>query len=109
MSKRCSVACDTPSGILLCELELPDDATIALALGDARRVLGDAAADWEHAATGIYGRVYARGHIPADGDRIELYRPLKVDPRAKRRARAAQSARSARPQADRAGRRSRRG
>jgi putative ubiquitin-RnfH superfamily antitoxin RatB of RatAB toxin-antitoxin module len=115
MSKRCSVACDTPSGILLCELELPDDATIAVALADARHVLGELAADWDHAATGIHGRVHARGHIPADGDRIELYRPLKVDPRAKRRARAAQSAQSARMQPARtqpdrrAGRRSRRG
>jgi putative ubiquitin-RnfH superfamily antitoxin RatB of RatAB toxin-antitoxin module len=96
MSKRCSVACDTPGGILLCELDLPDEATIAVALGEARQVLGEAAADWEQAATGIYGRVYARSHIPADGDRIELYRPLKLDPRAKRRARAAQSKQSAR-------------
>ena len=109
MSKRCSVACDTPGGILLCELDLADDATIAVALGDARRVLGESAADWEHAATGIYGRVYARGHIPADGDRIELYRPLKVDPRAKRGARAAQGAQSARTPTPRAGRGPRRG
>ncbi len=109
MSKRCTVACDTPSGILVCELELPDDATIAVALSDARRVFGDAAADWEHAAIGIYGRVHGRGHIPADGDRIELYRPLKIDPRARRRARAAQAAREARAKGDRAGRGPRRG
>jgi putative ubiquitin-RnfH superfamily antitoxin RatB of RatAB toxin-antitoxin module len=109
MSKRCSVACDTPGGILSCELDLPEDATIAVALGEARRVLGEAAADWEHAATGIYGRVYVRAHIPADGDRIELYRPLKIDPRAKRRARAAQSERSERTRPNQAGRGSRRG
>ncbi|HEX2790968.1 MAG TPA: RnfH family protein [Steroidobacteraceae bacterium] len=96
MPKRCSVACDTPAGILLCELDLPDDATIAVALSGARRVLGDSAADWERAATGIYGRVYSRTHIPVHGDRIELYRPLKVDPRAKRRARAAQAQRAPR-------------
>lgn len=93
MTKRCSVACDTPAGILLCELDLPDDATIAVALSAARRVLGERAADWEHAATGIYGRICPRTHIPAHGDRIELYRPLKLDPRAKRRARAAQAQR----------------
>jgi uncharacterized protein len=96
VTKRCSVACDTPAGILLCELDLPDDATIALALSGARRVLGERAADWEHAATGIYGRLYSRTHIPAHGDRIELYRPLKLDPRAKRRARAVQALRAAR-------------
>jgi putative ubiquitin-RnfH superfamily antitoxin RatB of RatAB toxin-antitoxin module len=92
MSKRCSVACDTPAGILLCELELPDDASIAVALQGARCALGEAAADWEHAATGIYGRLLARDHIPVDGDRIELYRPLRIDPRASRRARAVKAA-----------------
>ena len=92
MSKRCSVACDTLAGILLCELELPDDASIAVALQAARCALGEAAADWEHAATGIYGRLLGRDHIPADGDRIELYRPLRIDPRASRRARAAKTA-----------------
>jgi putative ubiquitin-RnfH superfamily antitoxin RatB of RatAB toxin-antitoxin module len=93
MSKRCSIACDTPAGILSCEVELPDEATIALALVAARLQLGDAAADWEHAATGIHGRVQGRDHVPADGDRIELYRPLRIDARASRRARAAQAAR----------------
>jgi putative ubiquitin-RnfH superfamily antitoxin RatB of RatAB toxin-antitoxin module len=96
MAKRCSVACDTAAGILLCELELPDSATIAVALDAARRELGDAAADWLHAPAGIYGRAVAREHIPSDGDRIELYRPLQVDPRVKRRLRAAQAARAAR-------------
>ena len=109
MSKRCSVACDTPAGILLCELELPDDASIAVAVSAARRALGEAAADWEHAATGIYGRVRGRDYIPADGDRIELYRTLKIDPRANRRARAAQAAREARTKPSRTGRGPQRG
>jgi putative ubiquitin-RnfH superfamily antitoxin RatB of RatAB toxin-antitoxin module len=109
MSKRCTVACDTPARILVCELDLPNDATIGFALSEARRLLGDSAADWEHAATGIYGRVCGRGHIPADGDRIELYRPLNIDPRAQRRARAAKAARAARARGNRAGRGPRRG
>jgi uncharacterized protein len=96
MSKHCSVACDTSAGIMLCELELRDDASIAVAVSAARRELGEAAVDWEHAVTGIYGRVHGREYIPADGDRIELYRPLKIDPRASRRARAAQAARAGR-------------
>jgi len=94
--KRCSVACDTPAGILQCELELPDEATIALALDAARHQLGDAAADWEHAVTGIHGSVQGRDHVPADGDRIELYRALRIDARASRRARAAEAARALR-------------
>ena len=109
MSKRCTVACDTPGGILACELDLPDDATIAVAVSLARHVLGDSAADWEHAATGVYGTVYARAHIPADGDRIELYRPLNIDPRAQRRARAEQAVRAARARSHPPGRGPRRG
>jgi putative ubiquitin-RnfH superfamily antitoxin RatB of RatAB toxin-antitoxin module len=77
--------------MLLCELELPDDASIAAALDGARRALGESAADWQHAATGIYGRARRRDHIPADGDRIEVYLPLRIDPRASRRARAAKA------------------
>ena len=89
MSKHCSVACDTPAGVLVCEIELPETATIAEALAAARVLLGEQAADWAHAVTGIYGQVYPREHVPADGERIELYRPLQVEPRAGRRARAA--------------------
>ncbi|MFI4869791.1 MAG: RnfH family protein [Steroidobacterales bacterium] len=109
MPKRCTVACDTPGGIRECELDLPEASTIAVALGAARRVLGDSAADWEHAATGIYGTLHGREHIPADGDRIELYRSLRIDPRAKRRARAAQAAREARANPSRTGPAPRRG
>ena len=38
---------------------------------------------------GIFGRVVAREHLPADGDRIEIYRPLIADPKASRNARVA--------------------
>jgi putative ubiquitin-RnfH superfamily antitoxin RatB of RatAB toxin-antitoxin module len=86
--KHCSVVCDTAAGLLACELELPDDATIDRALAAARDQLGEGATDWEHTAIGIYGRLRVRSHVFADGDRIELYRPLQLDPRAKRRERA---------------------
>jgi putative ubiquitin-RnfH superfamily antitoxin RatB of RatAB toxin-antitoxin module len=96
MSKHCQVLCDTPEGVLRCELELPDEATIAVALEAARTTLGEAAADWQCAVTGIYGRIYPRTHVPIDGDRIELYRALRIDPREARRARAAAAASSRR-------------
>jgi putative ubiquitin-RnfH superfamily antitoxin RatB of RatAB toxin-antitoxin module len=89
MSKHCQVLCDAPGGVLQCELELPDAATIGVALEAARLQLGEAAADWQCAVTGIYGRIYPRTHVPIDGDRIEVYRALRIDPRAARRARAA--------------------
>jgi putative ubiquitin-RnfH superfamily antitoxin RatB of RatAB toxin-antitoxin module len=38
---------------------------------------------------GIWGRVVPRERVLRDGDRVELYRPLRVDPRDARRQRAA--------------------
>lgn len=37
--------------------------------------------------TGIWGRKQAPDHPLQDGDRVELYRPLKVDPKVARRER----------------------
>jgi putative ubiquitin-RnfH superfamily antitoxin RatB of RatAB toxin-antitoxin module len=91
VTKYCQVVCDTRQGIRECRLELPAGATIAEALQAARLVLGEAC-DWDSAATGIYGRQYARDHVPSDGDRIELYRTLQLDPRSSRRVRAAKTA-----------------
>jgi putative ubiquitin-RnfH superfamily antitoxin RatB of RatAB toxin-antitoxin module len=41
---------------------------------------------------GIYGTVCAPDRPLRDRDRVEVYRPLRVDPRAQRRERAAQTA-----------------
>ncbi len=88
MSKRCSLACDTLEGMQCCQLELPEAATVAEALRLAQQLLGNIV-DWQHAPVGIYGRVCGRDHVPADGERIEVYRRLLADPRAARRARVA--------------------
>lgn len=37
---------------------------------------------------GIYGRLCALGDVVREGDRIEVYRPLRVDPKEARRLRA---------------------
>ncbi len=85
--KRVRVLCDTGGGFIDCVLELPDTATIGEALAAAHALLGRpelAAAD---AVSGVYGRLRPRSYVPADGDRIEIYRALRLDPRARRRAR----------------------
>jgi uncharacterized protein len=38
-----------------------------------------------HAAIGIFGRLVPAGQVLVDGDRVELYRPLPVDPKETRR------------------------
>lgn len=91
MSKRCRLLCDTEAGVLSCELELSEEATIGEALAVAEAQLG-AVADWKAAPTGVFGEPHARDYVPADGDRIELYRTLQIDPRARRRARVTMQA-----------------
>ena len=46
------------------------------------------AVPWD-ADVGIFGELCERDAVPRDGDRIEIYRPLKSDPKVSRRARAA--------------------
>jgi putative ubiquitin-RnfH superfamily antitoxin RatB of RatAB toxin-antitoxin module len=86
--KRCTVACDTPAGILTCELQMAHSATIQDALQAARALLGEADVRWDVAAIGVFGKLRTRSAVWRDGERIEVYRPLQRDPRAHRRARA---------------------
>jgi len=44
----------------------------------------------ETATLGVFGEVVAHGHALAEGDRVEIYRPLRIDPREARRQLARQ-------------------
>jgi uncharacterized protein len=90
--KRCVVAYATRERQYLWDVELPPAATIADALAAARAAAEreSAAIDpalWEAAPVGVFGERRARDAACEDGDRIELYRPLRADPRARRRER----------------------
>ena len=86
--KRCTVAYATRARQFLWQLALPPAATVEDALAAARAVAHDAAGiPWDSAAVGICGEPCARTVVYADGDRIELYRPLQRDPRERRRER----------------------
>lgn len=67
---------------------LPKGATVADALSASRAALECPQANSESATVGVLGEVCERGRILADGDRVEIYRPLTSDPRESRRARA---------------------
>ena len=61
-------------------------------LGDALAAAGGAAefygVDLANAPVGIFGRLARKDQELKDGDRIEIYRPLKIEPKAARRARS---------------------
>jgi uncharacterized protein len=89
---HCVVAYATRERQYLWPLKLPRGATIADALAAARRLAeheaaGIDAALWDAAPVGVFGEARARTARCEEGDRIELYRPLRCDPRARRRER----------------------
>lgn len=93
---RVSVAASCkPGQIQEWTLQLPVGASVAdaLAASVAAGYLAQGAAS--HAVCGIWGRVVAPEEGVCDGDRVELYRPLTVDPKVARRERfASQGART---------------
>jgi len=90
----CEVICAWPGRSWAVALRLPQGATVADALAEARAVAPQQI-DWE-CTVGVYGEPCGREREVEPGDRIELYRPLAVDPKESRRRRAAAAPRSAR-------------
>jgi uncharacterized protein len=97
---RCEVVHAWPGRCWSVRLELPRGASVVDALEAARDAwrsdpaqpaAGDPI-DWD-AAAGIFGEPCARNRVVENGDRIELYRPLAVDPKESRRKRARETRR----------------
>jgi len=85
--KTCLVIFATPARQWTWQVSLHDSESVADALARAREQAGALEVPWD-ADVGIFGELCARDTVPRDGDRIEIYRPLRSDPKASRRARA---------------------
>ncbi len=71
------------------ELHLSEPASLRQALDEAAHAvpsIGNFVAT--AAAFGVWGKVRAAEHVLRDGDRVEIYRALKADPKDARRANA---------------------
>ena len=79
MALRVEVVHARPDGAEVVEIRLPDGATVR----DALAVTG-----LKGNQAGIFGKRVTMDTRLADGDRLELYRPLKLDPKEARRRRA---------------------
>ena len=87
------VAYALPDRAIVKVYRLASPATLEQALGAAAADPDFAALDLRGAPLGVHGQS-ARPDQPLEqGDRVEIYRALSVDPKAARRARATQSAR----------------
>lgn len=86
---RVEVVYATPERQERVSVRLPDGATVADAIDRSGigALFPDAAL--ERRPVGVWGHPVARDHALADGDRVEIYRPLEADPRDARRRLAA--------------------
>ena len=64
-------------------------ATVADAVNQAALSAEFAGLDLANARVGIFGRIVARDQLLKQGDRVEIYRPLAVDPKTARKKRLA--------------------
>jgi len=77
-------------------LRLAPGTTLAQALQASGLAALEPELDLAQAPVGVWGRKAAREQVLRDQDRVELYRPLRVDPKVARRERfAKQGARTA--------------
>lgn len=85
---RVCVVCAWPDRVWRRSLSLPPGATVddALRASGWRTALAEVADDL---AVALHGQPVRPDRLLADGDRIELCRPLRVDPREARRRQAA--------------------
>lgn len=87
------VACATPEQQLVLALTVPQGCTAREAVLQSGLAAMFPALDFSSLALGIYSRLVADDYVLAAGDRVEVYRPLLLDPKEARRQRAAKKSR----------------
>lgn len=85
---RVEVAAALPQRQELVELELETGATVIDAVHASGLPERFPEIDLDPRRLGVFGRLRSPDHPLRDGDRVEIYRPLKVDPKEVRRQRA---------------------
>lgn len=70
-------------------LELPDAAPVRDAIASSGLLERYPEIDLSRQSVGVFGRICGLEETLRDGDRVEIYRPLRIDPKEQRRARAA--------------------
>jgi putative ubiquitin-RnfH superfamily antitoxin RatB of RatAB toxin-antitoxin module len=94
---RCEVAYALPDRQLVVAVTLAEGASVRDAIVSsgicATHPELQASLDAGDLHVGVFGRIVTLDRALRDGDRVEIYRPLRIDPKAARRARAARTRR----------------
>ena len=87
-SIQVSVVCAAPDRVFLRELQLPEGASVqdAIEASGFRQAWPEVPVSAER--LGIFARKADLATPLHEGDRVEIYRPLKIDPKEARRKRA---------------------
>jgi putative ubiquitin-RnfH superfamily antitoxin RatB of RatAB toxin-antitoxin module len=88
---RIEVVYARPQGAIQRSYELPAAATVGDALRAAAADAAFVGIDLKGAPIGVFGAPARREQPLCPGDRVEIYRPLTLDPKAARRARVQQA------------------
>jgi putative ubiquitin-RnfH superfamily antitoxin RatB of RatAB toxin-antitoxin module len=75
----------TPENQVLLPVILQAGSTVADALRESGLPQQFPRVDFDQLQTGVWGNTVTREHALADGDRVEIYRPLELDPKEARR------------------------
>ncbi|WP_294766680.1 RnfH family protein [uncultured Rhodoferax sp.] len=85
-----------PRAVQSCSLKLPSGGTASMAVRQSGLLEPLPQEEIDALALGIWGRKVSGSQVLREGDRVELHRPLTVDPKVARRERfAKQGAKSA--------------
>ena len=77
-----------PDRQLLLSLDVADGATVADVIAISGLAERFPEVDFDALQAGIWGQPVARDRRVGEGDRVELYRPLEIDPKEARRLKA---------------------
>ncbi len=77
-----------PDRQVLERLEIEEGATVGDVIRRSRIARHFPGIDLGSLQTGVWGRPVDRDHRVVEGDRVELYRPLEIDPKEARRLKA---------------------
>ncbi|MDN5861872.1 MAG: RnfH family protein [Salinisphaera sp.] len=77
-----------PGHATCCRVDLPSGATVADAVSASGMLERHPEIQWPRTPVGVFGRRADPGSELEDGDRVEIYRTLLVDPKERRRLRA---------------------
>jgi putative ubiquitin-RnfH superfamily antitoxin RatB of RatAB toxin-antitoxin module len=85
---RVSVVYATPARQFRRQLELPAGATVGEAVEHSAIAVEAGLARDDLQQLGVFGHIVDAKTVLRDGDRVEIYRPLNIDPKEARRRRA---------------------